>query len=83
VPSGGGFISPIMGTPRTLQGRVKAIAEGELTLNCGAVVNVTLPRTNGAVELAQGSIEVGSLVNVVLMPGATIALNPVAAGAAR
>ncbi|MBC7784135.1 MAG: hypothetical protein H7144_09865 [Burkholderiales bacterium] len=71
VPSGGLFVSPIVGTPRILQGRVKEITDGWLTLNCGVIVNVQLPDDAGAVELANGEIAAGSLVNVVLQPGAS------------
>ena len=71
VPSGGLFVSPIVGPPRILQGRVKEMSDGRLTLNCGVLVNVTLPTETGAIELARGDIAVGSLVNVVLQPGAS------------
>jgi hypothetical protein len=70
-----------MGPPRILQGRVKAVSDGELTLNCGVVVNVRLPSEAGAVELAQGPIEVGTLVNVVLLPGTTLEVVPASATA--
>jgi hypothetical protein len=75
VPSGGLFVSPIMGPPRILQGRVKEIDGRQLTLNCGVVVNVTLPSEAHAIELARGEIAIGSIVNVVLMPGATFELK--------
>jgi hypothetical protein len=72
VPGGGLFTVPIIGPTRIVQGRVTDVAEGELAVNGVAVVNVTLPRTPGAVEMARGPIAQGSLVNVVLEPGATI-----------
>jgi len=73
VPSGGLFVSPIMGTPKIIQGRVKDVTTSELALHCGgAIINVTLPRLEGAIELAQGPIESGRIVNAVLMAGASI-----------
>jgi hypothetical protein len=79
VPSGGLFVSPIMGTPRIIQGRVKDVVDGEVTLNCGVVINVTLSAEPGAVELARGPIAVNALVNVVLLPGASAELAQQAA----
>ena len=70
-PSGGLFVSPIVGTPKILQGRVKDLNDTWLTLNCGVIVNVKLPTEPGGIELARGAIEMGSLVNVVLYPGAS------------
>ena len=70
VPSGGLFVSPIRGTPKILQGRVKSFDEKSMVVNCGVLVTVDLPREAGAVELARGQIAEGTLVNVVLQPGA-------------
>ena len=72
VPSGGLFVTPIMGPTRIVQGRVSDVTADELTVTAVATVNVTLPKTPGAIELSEGAIGDGSLVNVVLMPGATI-----------
>ena len=72
VPSGGLFVSPIMGTPKILQGRVIDMADGFLTVDCGVIVNVTLPTIAAGVEMANGPIRVGSLVNVVASAGATL-----------
>lgn len=69
VPSGGLFVSPIMGPTRILQGRVKAADEESITLQCGVLINVKLSSEPGALELARGPIAVGSLVNVILQPG--------------
>ncbi len=71
VSTGGLFVTPIIGTPKILQGKVKDIIDGWLTLNCGVLVNVKLPTEAGAIELAGGQIQEGSLVNVVLFPGAS------------
>jgi hypothetical protein len=70
VPSGGLFIAPIFGPPRIVQGRVRHLDEKHLVLNAGTNVVVELPATNSALDLASGAIRLGSLVNVVALPGA-------------
>ena len=82
VPSGGLFVTPIMGPTRIVQGRVVDLDKNGLTLTAVATVNVALPTTAGAVELANGSIAHGSIVNVVLEPGATFELVAAPAAAA-
>lgn len=72
VPSGGLFVSPIMGVPKIFQGRVIDAADGAITLDCGVVVNVMLPTAPGGIEMARGPIAVGSLVNVVAVAGSTL-----------
>ena len=74
VPSGGNFISPIFGPPKTIQGRVRALDGRSMVVQAGVPVYVELPGEASAVELANGSIGVGSLVNVVAFPGATFEL---------
>ena len=74
VPSGGNFISPIFGPPRTIQGRVRSLDGRSMVVQAGMPVHVELPAEASAVELANGPIAVGSLVNVVALPGATFEL---------
>lgn len=74
VPSGGNFISPIYGTPRTIQGRVRAVEGNAIVVQAGVPIHVTMPAEASAVEMANGTIAVGSLVNVVALPGATFEL---------
>jgi hypothetical protein len=74
VPSGGNFITPIFGPPKTIQGRVRALNGRLMVVQAGAPVYVELPAEASAVELANGPISVGSLVNVVALPGATFEL---------
>jgi hypothetical protein len=74
VPSGGNFITPIFGPPKTIQGRVRALSDGAMIVHAGTSVYVELPAEASAVELANGPIAVGSLVNVVPFPGATFEL---------
>ena len=79
VPSGGLFVTPIFGTPRIMQGRVRYADERTVVLNAGVNVVVELPNNEAAYDLARGPVEVGSLVNITVMPGATI--EPVTEGA--
>jgi hypothetical protein len=72
VPSGGNFIQPIFGSPRIIQGRVKWLDERRLVVQAGTSFLVELPSSEHALDLAHGGIEVGSLVNVTALPGATI-----------
>jgi len=71
VPSGGSFIQPITGEPRIVQGRVVWLSERQLLLRAGTHVLVDLPPDDSAIELGDGEIAVGSMVNVVALPGAT------------
>ena len=73
VPSGGNFVSPIYGPPRTIQGRVRAVEGNTIVVQAGMQFHVRLPDEASAVELANGPIAVGSLINVVAMPGVTFA----------
>ena len=70
VPSGGNFVSPIFGTPRTIQGRVRSTEGNTIVVQAGVPIHVTMPLDPAAIELANGPIAVGSLVNVVALPGA-------------
>jgi hypothetical protein len=78
VPSGGGFIQPIFGTPRIVQGRVQYLSEKEMVVRAGTNFVVSLPANEDAYDLPRGELAVGSLVNVVALPGAKFEL-PVAA----
>ena len=71
VPSGGNFVSPIFGPPRTIQGRVKSLSERELVVHAGVPIVVELPAEEQGYDLASGPIAVGVMVNVVALPGAT------------
>lgn len=76
VPSGGNFIAPIFGQPRTIQGRVKWIGGSQIVVQAGTSFLVDLPAADQAIDLANGVIEVGTMVNVTALPGATFALAP-------
>ena len=81
VPSGGNFVVPIVGATRIVQGRVVDLWEGglhgtgQLLVQAGAMVLVDLPADASAVDLANGPIEQGALVNVVAHPGAGLRLG--------
>src|SRR3954452_14887629 len=70
VPSGGNFISPIFGPPRTIQGRVRALDERTMVVQAGVPILVELPADETGYDLANGPIAVGVMVNVVALPGA-------------
>ncbi len=70
VPSGGNFIAPILGTPRTIQGRVVWLSPTQVVLQAGTPVLVDLPSETHAIDLGSGPIEEGAIVNVVSLPGA-------------
>ena len=74
VPSGGNFISPIFGPPRIVQGRVKYADESRAIVHAGATFVVDLPPADSAIDLDNGRIAVGSMINVIALPGATIEL---------
>jgi hypothetical protein len=70
VPSGGNFIAPIFGPPRTIQGRVKSLSEREMVVHAGVPIVVELPAEEQGYDLASGPIAAGVMVNVVALPGA-------------
>ena len=72
MSSGGNFITPIYGTPRILQGRVRYLEEGLAVIQAGCPVIVTLPADGAAFDLLNGPLAATGLVNATLIPGATI-----------
>jgi len=79
VSSGGNFIAPIFGPPKTLQGRVRYLDQRLIVLHAGVPLVVQLPAADAALDLASGPISVGSLVNILALPGATFELLQTAA----
>jgi hypothetical protein len=75
VPSGGNFIAPILGTPRTIQGRVRALDQRSMIVQAGTPIVVEFPSNDSAFDLANGGISVGVMVNVVAQPGARIEIK--------
>jgi len=74
VPSGGNFIAPITGTPRTIQGRVRFIQDQTIVVQAGVPVAITLPANDSGIDLSTGAIGIGSLVNAMVMPGVSYEL---------
>jgi hypothetical protein len=75
VPSGGGFISPLFGPPKIIQGRAVQVDDRMIVIRAGVPVIVELPKSDDAVDLSEGPIAVGSLVNAVALPGSTFEMT--------
>lgn len=71
VPSGGNFVAPIFGPPKTVQGRVRFVDGTTVVVHAGVPVVVKLPGEESAIDLNNGQITVGQMVNVIVLPGAT------------
>jgi len=71
VPPGGNFVAPIFGTPKTVQGRVRTLDDRTLVIQAGTSFVIELPVEDNALDLNNGSIGVGTLVNVIVQPGAS------------
>lgn len=69
VPSGGNFITPILGTPRIVQGLVRWGDARLLVVHAGCPIHVAMPHKDTAIDLDDGDISVGRMVNVVCLPG--------------
>jgi hypothetical protein len=74
VPSGGGFISPLFGPPRIIQGRAVQVDDRMIVIRAGIPISVELPKADEAVDLTDGPLAIGSIVNAVALPGATFEL---------
>ena len=83
VPSGGNFISPIFGPPRTIQGRIRYLDEKQMVVQAGVPVIVELPTADSASDMANGQLAIGTMVNVVALPGALFDLAAQPAGVSR
>ena len=71
VPSGGNFISPVLGPPRTIQGRIRAVTDRSIVVQAGCTITVDFPAADSGFDLANGPLQVGAIVNVMAMPGAS------------
>ena len=74
MASGGNFVTPIFGTPRVLQGRVRSLEEGLAVVQAGVPVILTLPADPVAFDLVNGPVVPAGLVNATLVPGTTFEL---------
>lgn len=79
VPSGGNFVAPIMGTPRTFQGRIRFADETQVVVHAGVPVVIELPAEEEALDLAEGAVTVGEMLNAIVHPGASFEYVPEAA----
>jgi len=69
IPAGGNFIAPIFGTPRTVQGRVKYVSDSEIVVQAGVPITLQMPQSDEAIDLTNGPLAVGVMVNAMVMPG--------------
>ncbi len=74
VPSGGGFISPLFGPPKLIQGRAAYVDPACVVIRAGFPVIVEIPASDDGLDLSEGQISVGSIVNAVPLPGMTMEL---------
>ena len=74
IPAGGSFMQPLVGSPRVVQGRVKAVEGGRLIVQAGTVVSVQLPADPTALDLKNGPLVPGVMVNITTFPDAGFAL---------
>jgi hypothetical protein len=81
VSSGGNFVSPLFGEPRTIQGRVRhAPSDQTLVIHAGTNFHLELPPGDAGVDLTAGPIRAGAMVNVMAMPAPTFELAGAVAG---
>jgi hypothetical protein len=74
MASGGNFVTPIFGTPRVLQGRVRYLEDGLAVVHAGVPVILALPADPTAFDLVNGPVIPGSMMNATLVPGTTFEL---------
>src|SRR5215472_6047938 len=71
VPSGGNYITPIFGPPRIVQGMVRAADQRLIVVQAGGCpFQIDLPAAESGIDLDDGPIYLGKMVNVVCEPGA-------------
>ena len=64
VPSGGNFITPIIGPPKIIQGRVRSLDQKHLVVHAGTAITIELPDDDKVFDLANGAITESVMVNV-------------------
>jgi hypothetical protein len=74
VPSGGAFISPIFGPPRIVQGRVRYAEDSAIVVRAGLPLVLDLPAADHQIDLNNGPMTVGHMINAIVLPGATFEL---------
>ena len=71
MAAGGNFIQPLFGQPRVVQGRVMAILGTTLTVQAGTTFEMELPADQSALDLKNGQLVPGAMVNITLFPDAS------------
>jgi hypothetical protein len=74
MASGGNFVTPILGTPRVVQGMVRYLDEKVAVIQAGVPFVVSLPADSTSFDLINGAVAPGVMINATLMPGATFEL---------
>ena len=74
MASGGNFVTPIFGTPRVLQGRVRYLEDGLAVVQTGVPIVLALPADPTAFDLVNGPIVPAGMLNATIVPGTTIEL---------
>ncbi len=74
VPSGGNFIAPIFGPPKTIQGRIRYLDKQVMVVQAGTSIVVELPGDETVYDLVSGPLAVGAIANVLALPGASFQL---------
>jgi hypothetical protein len=74
MASGGNFVTPIIGTPRVVQGMVRYLDEKTAVIQAGVPVIVALPEPSEAFDLINGPVIIGGMINTTLLAGATFEL---------
>jgi len=70
IRAGGSFTSPLIGTPRVVQGRIKSVDGNRLIVQAGFPIAVELPRDAAGFDLKNGPLQAGVMVNITALPGA-------------
>ena len=78
MATGGNFVTPIYGTPRVLQGRVRYLEEGLAVVQTGVPIVLALPQESEAFDLVNGPVIPTGLINATLVPGTTFEFAQVA-----
>lgn len=71
VSGGGGWIEPIFGKPRIIQGRTRHIDDRYIVVYAGAPFLIKYPEGQGSVSLSEGVIRPGIMINATILPGMT------------
>jgi len=74
MASGGNFVTPILGTPRVVQGMVRYLDEKIAVIQAGVPFVLALPADATSYDLINGPVSPGVMVNATIMPGATFEL---------